>query len=252
MYLNDPLSPNKCQGRDDVRCLSLSSSLDACVPTCGKDSQCPTGEVCDPRLAVCVTPANVSTGLPNGSTCDPSSATPDCAGICVTFTASDAGAPVTECSNPCVLGVASGTTIAMDPNCGGDHNGLCAYYPGNNGAGDFGFCAPACNYQSDCQNPAFWCIPIGGLTGTGTGMISNGFCLGATACPNGASDCSSEMGTTCTTTPDGPFCLSSMFPLTSPDAGTPDAGKSDAGESDGGESDGGEPDGGKADAGDGG
>src|SRR5262249_2346051 len=121
-----------------------------------------------------------------------------------------------------------------------------------------------CMTQTDCQNPTFWCFPINGLTGSGAGMVPNGYCFGATPCPSGQNDCSGDPGTTCTPTSAGPQCLSNMYPLSQPDPGT-DSG-TDGGETDGGETDasapdsgsgtgGAEPDGGAdsgADAGDGG
>jgi hypothetical protein len=108
--------------------------------------------------------------------------------------------------------VLGGQNIQAGPNCGGETKGLCAFSPMGNGAGDFGFCAPACLHQSDCQNPNFWCFPITNLTGTGPGEVPNGWCFGATACPNGASDCTAQAGTKCTQTSAGPFCLNPTFP----------------------------------------
>jgi hypothetical protein len=236
--INDALDPNKCQGREDVRCLPINAdaTIDGCIPTCGSDSQCPAGEVCDPRNAVCVAAANESTGLPNGSQCDPTATTPPCAAECVSFgSATDAGPAITQCTNPCVLG---GKDIATNPNCGGESKGLCAYFPTGNGAGDFGFCAAACSFQSDCQNPDFWCFPINGLTGSGAGMIPNGYCFGATPCPNGASDCT-QSETVCTPSSGGPVCLSTLFPAMPGDGGTGDGGTGDGGTEDGGTEDGG-------------
>jgi hypothetical protein len=223
-FLNDPLDPSKCRGRNDLRCVGLTSGSTVCMPTCGEDSQCPTGRVCDPRTAVCVDKANVSTGKPDGAKCDPMATTPDCAGICVSF---DSGE--TTCSRNCVLG-GDQNDPQDTPNCGGVTSGLCVYRPSANGAGDFGFCAPACTAQDQCQNPAFWCFPVGGLTDPDpTKGIQNGFCFGATPCPNGDADCASAKGTSCTSTKDGPFCLNPMFPLGSeanPDAGTDGGGGS--------------------------
>jgi len=216
-HLDDPLDPDKCWGRDDLRCAFIASTLTACVPTCGKDSQCPSGRVCDPRLTVCVdTPTS---GLGAGSVCVPKATPPQCAGVCVSFTGG-----ATACSEPCVLG---GQDLLTSPSCGGVTAGLCVYSPAGNGAGDYGFCAPACTKQDDCQTPAFWCLAVGGLTGKGT---DNGFCLGGTGCPNGDADCAQHAGTTCTATKDGPFCLPAAFPLggETPDAGA-DGGTGGAG-----------------------
>lgn len=219
-FLNDALSVDKCRGRNDVRCQALNSGSAVCLPTCGLDSQCPTGKVCDPRNSVCVDAP--TTGLPSGGKCDPMAMTPECAGVCVNFTGGN-----TSCSTRCVLGGDS-MDPTNTPNCGGPKHGLCDYSPTGNGAGDYGFCAPACSKQDECQNPSFWCFPVKGLTGVKN--ITNGYCFGATACPNGAADCTSA-GTACTETKDGPFCLKPDFPLggaAPADAGT-DGGGSDGG-----------------------
>ena len=202
-FLDDPLDPNKCNGRDDVRCASVSNTVTACLPTCGKDDQCPAGRVCDPRFAVCVDTA--STGLKSGSKCDPMAMTPECAGVCVNFSGG-----TTSCSSPCALGgdITDPTAVA---DCGGLDKGLCVYSPTGNGAGDFGFCAPGCSLQSDCQNTDFWCFGVGGLTGS---AVDNGFCFGATPCPNGQTDCkSTNAAVKCKDTKYGPFCVDTTFPL---------------------------------------
>jgi hypothetical protein len=203
MFLDDPLDPEKCHGRDDVRCAAVSNTITACMPTCGKDDQCPAGRVCDPRTAFCVDKAN--TGLASGSKCDPMAQTPECAGVCVNFSGG-----TTSCSSPCALGgdITDPTAVA---DCGGLEKGLCVYSPTGNGAGDFGFCAPGCSLQSDCQNTDFWCFGVGGLTGS---AVDNGFCFGATPCPVGQSDCkSTNAAVKCTTTKYGPFCVDTTFPL---------------------------------------
>jgi len=167
--------------------------------------------------------------------CNPTATTPDCAGLCISFTGSSA----TLCSQGCVLG----GDLTTSPNCGGIDAGVCLYAPAGNGAGDYGLCSTACAKQDDCQNPAFWCAPIG------VGGVTNGYCSPPTPCPKGASDCSSDAMSTCTETKYGPFCLHSQFPLGSaaPADGGTDGGETDggteAGENDGGaeagESDGG-------------
>ncbi len=203
MFLDDPLDENKCHGRDDVRCASVTTTLTACLPTCGKDDQCPAGRVCDPRSAVCVDKAN--TGLASGSKCDPMAMTPECAGICVNFSGG-----TTTCSSPCALGgdITDPTAVS---DCGGLEKGLCVYSPTGNGAGDFGFCAPGCSLQSDCQNTDFWCFGVGGLTGS---AVDNGFCFGATPCPAGQGDCKSmNPKVLCSDTKYGPFCVDTTFPL---------------------------------------
>ena len=202
-FLDDPLDPMKCHGRYDLRCANVTKTATACVPTCGKDTECPAGRVCDPRFAVCVDTA--STGLKAGSKCDPMAQTPECAGICVNFTGG-----TTSCSSPCALGgeITDPTTVN---DCGGLEKGLCVYSPAGNGPGDFGFCAPGCSLQSDCQNANFWCFGVVGLTGS---AVDNGYCFGATACPNGQMDCkSTNAKVLCKDTKYGPFCVDTTFPL---------------------------------------
>jgi hypothetical protein len=192
--LDEALDPNKCLGREDVRCDSLdgTSTLLGCLPTCGRDDQCAAGRVCDPRTAVCVAVPN--TGSPTGDNCASST---DCAGVCVSF-----GNGIAACSSPCVLGGDFSDLTAV-ADCGGLTQGLCAFSPSGNGAGDFGFCAEACLAQSDCQNPSFWCANVG--------LPDNGYCFGGTACPNGQSDCKTPK--TCTQTQYGPYCLDATYPL---------------------------------------
>jgi hypothetical protein len=203
MFLDDPLDPAKCHGRDDVRCANVTATVTACLPTCGKDEQCTKGRVCDPRSAVCVDKAN--TGLPSGAKCDPMAQTPECAGVCVNFSGG-----TTSCSSPCGLGGDITDPTAVN-DCGGLDKGLCVYSPAGNGPGDFGFCAPGCSAQDECQNSSFWCFGVSGLTGS---KVNNGYCFGATACPKGQSDCTSTNAKVlCTDTKYGPFCVDTTFPL---------------------------------------
>jgi hypothetical protein len=209
MYLNDALDPNKCLGRDDLRCFPLSNATSGCMPTCGGDAQCPAGRVCDPRTAVCVDTPNM--GKPEGSKCNQMAAMPECAGVCVSF-----GGSITQCTSPCVLG-GDPSDPSNTPNCGGIEKGLCAYSPQGNGAGDYGFCAPSCGKQDECENPDFWCFSVGGLTGMST---MKGYCFGSTPCPNGDSDCAKNPMNKCTMTKYGPLCLDPTFDLGSAGSGT--------------------------------
>lgn len=196
-FLDDPLDENKCHGREDVRCTPITGAGDVCIPTCGSDQQCPNGRVCDPRFRVCVDSGAENTGDPNGGPCDPNASEPTCAGTCVNFTSG-----VTMCSNSCVLG---GDVDAYD--CGGLTEGLCVFRPSDNGPGDYGFCSPACKQHDECNNPDWWCFGIGGVS---DGLVDNGFCFGATACPNG-NECTGD--DVCTDTKYGPFCLDTIYPL---------------------------------------
>ena len=192
MAIDDPLDPSKCHGREDVRCTQYPSAA-VCVPSCGSDSQCDGGLVCDPRSTSCV--AEPTTGLPMGAACDPDAEEDACAGYCLESTFG------VFCASLCVLG---GVADALD--CGGLEQGACAIPLVGYGAGDAGFCSPACSAQSDCQNPDFWCFGIPELTGV---YVANGFCRAAETCARGQADCS--IGT-CSDTPYGPFCLDPAFP----------------------------------------
>jgi hypothetical protein len=211
-FIDDPLDQDKCRGREDLRCRPVNNSDNACLPTCGKDSQCPGSRVCDPRLAVCVDTPTM--GFETGAQCDPNAPVGECAGICVSFT----GGNITTCSNYCVLG---GELDAQD--CGGIENGLCAFRPTGFGPGDQGFCAPSCLAHDDCQNPSFWCL--------GNNFAPNGYCFIRPACPNGQGDCTNATDV-CTDTIYGPFCLDPQYPLGS--AGTGGAGGAGGGGGSGG------------------
>jgi hypothetical protein len=196
MFIDEPLDPAKCYGREDVACLPTDSG-DVCIPTCGSNSQCPAGRVCDPALRVCVT--SPSMGLPTGDACDPMAADPGCAGICLTFTSPDPTITVAACSSRCVAG---GELESLD--CGGLTKGLCVFRPSGAGAGDVAYCTESCTAHSNCQNPTFWCTTVG--------FTTNKYCFGADECPNGQGDCTAA-GTTCSNTPYGPFCIDTTIPL---------------------------------------
>lgn len=194
------LDPDKCYGRADVRCQLLSDQTSAaCVPSCGNDDQCPSGEYCDEQLTVCV--AMPHTGDPIGAACDPTAMTDTCAGICVGFSATDMH--VGLCSEECENGA--------DPNesCGGLSNGLCAYTTQNmNGdlgtLGDVGFCINSCAKGSDCDTPLLECD-----------SFANGgaFCIVPIPCKSD-SDCGQQgafPNEVCTQTAMGMECIDPTF-----------------------------------------
>ena len=98
------LNPDKCLGRDDLRCADITiGGPAACLPTCTSDTECSTRR-CDPRLAVCVDRDSVSTGAPTGQACDPTAATDPCAGTCIGFlTLADGILLVSVCPRSCRL-----------------------------------------------------------------------------------------------------------------------------------------------------
>ncbi|MFO0756566.1 MAG: hypothetical protein U0359_08755 [Byssovorax sp.] len=200
--LDAPLDPGKCRGREDLRCAKVKGSTTACLPTCGSDAQCGPGRSCDPKLGVCV--GQKSAGAPTGSSCDPAQMPTACAGTCVNFQFGS-----TMCSTLCVLG---GDGLGAQ-DCGGVENGLCAFGPSDNGAGDFGYCTPSCVDQAGCADAHFWCFSVAGYTD----QIGKGYCFSAVPCPNGQADCVDAQGMplpyTCTETASGKLCLDPAFPL---------------------------------------
>jgi hypothetical protein len=194
LFADDELDSGKCRGREDVRCGAArkwSVQSFVCLPTCGRDEQCPADHMCDPRSRVCVT--TPSTGLPMGANCDLDHS---CAGTCLI---DDTGLSV--CTSWCVKG---GPLIGTD-DCGGSDSGLCSldHWDGA-GAGDEGMCVPACDEQDDCAHPYFWCRNV-----VGPGYPGPGYCSMLVApCPSGT--CASG---TCTETIYGPLCLESKYPL---------------------------------------
>jgi hypothetical protein len=176
------LRSSKCLGRDDLRCVNTTATAGVCLPTCGDANDC-SGRACDPRVAVCVDAPN--TGKPTGAACDPNELPTPCAGSCVLFQTG-----IAMCSSPCVLGgapatVDGGPLMPLPEDCGGASNGICAFHPVTNGAGDTGSCSPACVQQGDCAAPSFWCFSVRAITPTS----QKGYCFSATPCPNGQTDC---------------------------------------------------------------
>ncbi len=219
------LSPAKCLGRSDLRCVKVAEGVDECLPTCSGDDQCPD-RVCDPETAVCVCPPEDTTcadqthaGAPTGTPCDPSMVGA-CAGECIVF---DQGYGM--CSRPCVLGGAS------SDECGGPENGLCAFHPDANGAGDTGYCTSACTMPSDCLNPRFGCFTVPTLTD----QSKKGYCFAAASCSHLPGDCHAHPGYVCTDTPSGPLCLDPAFLPADVDAGADASADANANDADEGE-----------------
>lgn len=186
-YINDPLDPEKCAGREDVACAVQGEGLPSvCFAVCGSDEDCP-GAHCDPKANVCVDTAPA--GKPIGAAC---TADDECAGHCV-----DVG-PVKMCTQACVLG---GDVSAND--CNGHPHACIFPYTEDEGAGDVGVCTSICSKHDDCLAPTFACANVGGDL--------PGVCVGTTICTSNA-DCT-RAGDTCLTTTVGNICGSSSYPL---------------------------------------
>jgi hypothetical protein len=198
MYLDDDLDPNKCHGRDDLRCQGLQDGSEVCLPTCGSDDQC-DGRSCDPRFAVCVDTPNTGKGL--GEKCDTMAMMTDCAGTCIGITGGKS-----MCTSPCAMGGSATDTF----DCGGPDKGVCLYSPSGTGVGDVGFCAQSCTIQDQCQLPDFACFNIN--------LPNNGVCLDTKACAKDA-DCAMEPNGACIDTNLGKRCMSVDYPLGSLEPG---------------------------------
>jgi hypothetical protein len=193
-YLNDPLDPDKCHGREDLRCEKLPPDGAAvCMPTCGSDAHC-DGRLCDPRTQVCVDMPNP--GKPLGAKCDPDAMVPECGGLCVELPGMELK---TMCTNACVLG----GEIPNEFECGGAAAGICIYAPQGLGVGDMAYCAQSCGQQDQCQTPDFFCFDIG--------LPDNGVCLETMPCKTD-DDCQS-FDAACIETTLGSYCMSESYPL---------------------------------------
>ncbi len=193
MYLNDPLDPDKCHGREDLRCEETPEGTTVCMPTCGSDAHC-AGRFCDPRSEVCVDAPSPGKAL--GAKCDPEAMVPECGGVCISFPGLE---PKTMCTSPCTLG----GEVPTDFECGGTAAGICLYALANSGVGDLAYCAQSCAQQDQCQAPDFFCFNIN--------LPDNGVCLEAMPCKTD-DDCES-FDDTCVETKLGSYCMSEIYPL---------------------------------------
>ena len=202
--LDAMLDPEKCHGRDDLRCSALSNGSTVCLPGCGNDGYCPSGMVCDLRYNVCKAMAYPGKGL--GQTCDPAAMTPECSAICIPDPSGKG-----LCTAQCVRGG------DMD-DCGGLDKGACLFTPNKPadvGAGDIGFCTAACTAQEDCANPMMWCAHLNGLP------PEYGYCVPGLPSCNTQADCDAKIATKelppgfqCIDTPSGKVCLDPSIPVT--------------------------------------
>lgn len=194
-----PLKKAKCHGRNDLRCGEANPPLDdvvpahVCLPTCGLDSQCPSGRKCDTRYGVCVTAPH--TGLALGEACTLQAEDP-CAGRCRSFFFEKAYV----CTMSCVIG-----GKLPNPNCGGLDVGLCNTTFTDYGLGDEGLCMPPCDAHDDCVYPAFSCKDH--WVGPGGEYCGQSLSCSTEPCTSGS---------TCTKVGDEYLCIDSKYPLESP------------------------------------
>jgi hypothetical protein len=152
------VSNASCQPGDtclDGRCALV---LPACLPSCRGDLDCASGSYCDQSFlnGLCTTQPPTGKGL--GEPCTvPASSEPaepdDCLGFCL----SDGdGSSNGHCATTC--GLLNGCAWEPDTE---QFAGACLYPSALTtelaGAGDFGFCTPACNCSDECLNETLEC-----------------------------------------------------------------------------------------------
>ncbi len=126
-----------------------------CLPTCGGDFDCGSGQFCDFSTGLCTD--SEPSGLPIGAPCDPNAATDPCNGFCVP---SDSTGNEGSCAAFCSFSSAF-------TGCGWDGTGLpdagCLFPtilspPGDLGAGNVGICGSLCDCNADCVLSSESCI----------------------------------------------------------------------------------------------
>jgi hypothetical protein len=135
--------------------------IPACLPACKGDLDCESGMYCDMSFlnGTCVTekPTGKALGEPCTVPGDDEPDEPDeCLGFCQ---ADESGSTQGHCSATCALGYDCSFNSATEK-----FDGAC-FYPSvltadNPAAGDFGFCTPACNCSSECNDAALACLSI--------------------------------------------------------------------------------------------
>lgn len=151
------LNMEKCHTRQDVACTQVQAAgagvveIDACIPTCSRDIDCPTGRQCDDAVAVCFD--TKSAGDPLGTHCDATAMTTSCAGGCLPI-GDGTTVSASFCTRLCVFGSLaacdySGATMSLAT--GGPH-GICALGTQDADLGDQGFCVQQCDVAADCSD----------------------------------------------------------------------------------------------------
>jgi hypothetical protein len=138
----------KCQGRADVACYQdTSSSLQACLPMCSQDSDCPAGRKCDLQNNVCSDAS--PTGDRMGAHCTQDAmGNSSCAGICLMI-----GTTASICSTGCVAGeLGACGWVGQGMSAAGGMHGVCALASGGAAPGDLGACTVECDSVNDCPD----------------------------------------------------------------------------------------------------
>ncbi len=204
----DPLSPDKCHGRDDLVCVPIQGGAALCIPMCGSDADCGDGRGCDYRAGVCVDTPRLGMTFGTGPCEVDDEGSPEdedgCQGFCLAFEAEQNQA-MHLCSALCSWGGDLETT----GDCGGPAKGLCAYQSivqvGETTVysqlGDVAFCTGSCVDHGTCNfAEGFFCFDLGQLDTLGVG-----YCFGAVPCLGGSAECDADQA--CTETAYGPVCL---------------------------------------------
>lgn len=178
----------KCQSRDDFACSlvgvllgsasctknsdcesgelcdpgagTCGSAVTGCVPQCAGDFQCKSGQFCDFSTGLCV--STKPSGLPLGAVCTPpvGNAADPCQGFCEAGSDPEQG----TCSSLCELGPSF-------MGCGWDGTGTpdqaCLFGtlvspPGDAVTGDVGLCGALCDCNADCLRTGDFCVDESG------------------------------------------------------------------------------------------
>jgi len=158
-----------CTTSDDCASTELCSTtstppvcgeiVTGCVPTCGGDHDCATGDFCDFKTGLCVLDAPGGQAI--GTLCDLDATTDPCSGFCI---ATDDTETEGVCSAFCTFapgllgcGWDGSTTTPPDAGC----LFLTLLSP-DLGVGDVGICGALCDCNDDCEGSTQRCIDDSG------------------------------------------------------------------------------------------
>ncbi len=172
---------DKCHDRVDVACTPLTNQapctsdsacspgicdadsgvclFGGCVPACGADSQCGSGQSCDFSTGLCS--SNPKEGLGFGAPCNTRETNDPCAGFCIR---------VSETGGMCSASCSQNLNLY---GCGFDGSGpadaVCAFRTADDFAsiGDLGICGPLCDCNAECELEGWGCFDLDDQLGTG-------------------------------------------------------------------------------------